>query len=477
MSQPPSVGDIDAHIRFLKKWGGGTEQLFVGDIVRYCNIRMPHGRLVTGSFIEKLAGVSLPPNELVPRFIAACVKANAVCDNSHNSNVGQLVKHSDVSSIATTLKAECKQADMIMQRARAILDQVGKSAAQACEVLGDLDVALVSFVFKKPGSEKYDGMESISAQFLKSLVGGGSKPANESEPEADGMGNMVQYSASGVAIATGKATMQNHGFDVGGTVRLKSTTSVSSSDDQMAIAYINEDGSVGLHKVKPDGSADESKVVAVTLDVFIKDWAVATRIELVKDYPKLAFRSQEKVQGGLKCKAIVTLAMFGLQQKLTAEHDDMQFQVRKCPTQRVFLVGDDAKFLKHNLVIVPLTSKISDAAPTVTTATNIVAEVWSEGQAAPDKVWMGAPSGYHSEFFMCRRSDSEANMEVAWATHKVPSCAGGKPSVVKMPVLKNTKMIQSGEELVVHQAKVAPAKRDAKCMLKVDNVKAKKAKA
>ena len=78
-AEPPRLADLPSHIRFAKKWGGGDSQVFIRELVTYLNNRMPPRRVVPGNFFDKLAAVSLPPDQLVPRFVNACIKAQATC--------------------------------------------------------------------------------------------------------------------------------------------------------------------------------------------------------------------------------------------------------------------------------------------------------------------------------------------------------------------------------------------------------------
>ena len=79
--------------------------MFVRELVEYLKLKMPAGRIVSGHFLGKCASVNLPPDELVPRFINACVKANATCGSEKTrEGVGILINEQEVKSIMTTKK-------------------------------------------------------------------------------------------------------------------------------------------------------------------------------------------------------------------------------------------------------------------------------------------------------------------------------------------------------------------------------------
>jgi len=39
-SAPPRLYDLESHIRFAKKWGGGVKQVFVRELVAYLNLKI-----------------------------------------------------------------------------------------------------------------------------------------------------------------------------------------------------------------------------------------------------------------------------------------------------------------------------------------------------------------------------------------------------------------------------------------------------
>ena len=58
-SEPPRLIDVPCHIKFLKKWGGGKGQRFTMDTVEYLENKMVEDRIVSGTFLEKLANTKL----------------------------------------------------------------------------------------------------------------------------------------------------------------------------------------------------------------------------------------------------------------------------------------------------------------------------------------------------------------------------------------------------------------------------------
>ena len=64
-SEPPRVNDIPAHCKFLQRYGG-TDHKFLMDMLAYLDTAMPDGRIVSSNFLEKLASLILPSNDLGP---------------------------------------------------------------------------------------------------------------------------------------------------------------------------------------------------------------------------------------------------------------------------------------------------------------------------------------------------------------------------------------------------------------------------
>ena len=119
---------------------------------------------------------------------------------------------------------------------------------------GKLECDLVRYIFDKYGKKekKPDSMLAIVEEFVKSL---GATPANQATTDDQaGTGatmidetNMFDTVLSSKGITKGGILVH-----VGG-----------SPMTQYEIAYINDDGSVGLYKVLRDGSTERGKVTAV----------------------------------------------------------------------------------------------------------------------------------------------------------------------------------------------------------------------
>ena len=75
-SKPPFAHWLESQMKFCRVWGGGQDQKVVKDICEY--IKMCDTIVkVSGNQLKLLSEIKCLPGELIPRFIAACVKATA----------------------------------------------------------------------------------------------------------------------------------------------------------------------------------------------------------------------------------------------------------------------------------------------------------------------------------------------------------------------------------------------------------------
>ena len=79
-SSPPFLADLPSHVNFLKKWGGGLKQQLALDTLEYIAKAMPQGRIVHGSFIEKLAALKFEVKEQMPYMVHALLLLQACGD-------------------------------------------------------------------------------------------------------------------------------------------------------------------------------------------------------------------------------------------------------------------------------------------------------------------------------------------------------------------------------------------------------------
>ena len=345
-SSPPRLLDVPAHIKFCQKWGGGEDQVLVMETVAYLEAAMPSGRIVNGNFLEKLARLKIAPSDLIPHTIHACVIANAVGNKAHE-NVGCTVTDVHVRSLVGENKVKGLKANEMIRKAREVTQAMPNTDGNKRErtlLLGGFMFEIVKFIFNL--ESEYATMEKISEDFVGRLCH--TAPAAQgSTPQEAVVPNFVGF-VDGSSDA-GKITLHNAGFRVGDIVHRKSDT----EDDQHAIQYINDDGSVGVNQVSADGSISTASVVVITLDEFVHQYKTCKwRSELMDGYPGNAIAATEQFSDMLS-QAAVAFALDVLDK--TGGYAKVDLRCMKKPNQRLICLAD---LEPRQMRLVPLTTKI-----------------------------------------------------------------------------------------------------------------------
>ena len=118
----------------------------IHELSGFLRMRMGLHRLVSGSFIKKLAEISQAPGSLTPRIVMAITKENATCSNT-TGLVGTSIGSSDL-GVFKTNDALVQKAEGFMLRARVLMNECD---IYDVEKVGDLDIQLVKFVFNSIG--------------------------------------------------------------------------------------------------------------------------------------------------------------------------------------------------------------------------------------------------------------------------------------------------------------------------------------
>ena len=78
-SQSDLTRDLQTHIAFCKRYGGGHQQALVKESMDYVALKMPPGRKVSGAWIKALSEVPLSAAFASPRVVHAAFKTHATC--------------------------------------------------------------------------------------------------------------------------------------------------------------------------------------------------------------------------------------------------------------------------------------------------------------------------------------------------------------------------------------------------------------
>ena len=259
----------------------------------------------------------------------ATIKENATCSNTVGL-VGTSIGAADLVTFKTN-DAMAHKAEGLIFRARVLMNECG---IYDVEKLGDLDIQLVKFVFNKmKKDERPSRIEDIIDSFIKGISPGSAAAEQEATNDqhtsvaASHLHNVIEFDESGAEVSSGRTSVLAHGFAVGQIIEVKKKSIVQ--DEQYAIAYINDDGSVGLHRVGQDGKIDTSDIVIKTYDEMIAGFVECNhKIELMPS-TKLVTASDGWKHGWYK--AVATIAMHRLSETVPM----IVCSIQAKPVQRV----------------------------------------------------------------------------------------------------------------------------------------------
>ena len=447
-SEPPRINDLDAHIRYAKRWGGGVSQVFIRELIEALKCKMPEGRIVNGSFFQHLASVKATPNELTPRLINAMVLLNAT-GAAVQENIGTTVQKSDVMHLfSDSGKPRALQAETIMTNARSHIQTcTNLDKHKKLHLITEFDLAIAAIAIKRAPAPiayaKLSDMSHVVERFSVITMVGEQTQRDDASDSAQSA-NVVEFDESGKSVAAGRATLLNKGFKVGDAVQHKDERQI-----QFEIAYVNEDGSVGLANLFRNGKCDTASVTVVDLDSFCAGYRHASsRFKLMEGYPDNA-PSQAKVWKDMVSRAVTTIALHAI----ATESGPLSCDVQSKPVNRLFSIDTHQK---DDLLIAPVTTKMD----VLTDGEKPIGQMISASV-----VWEGNRETTHvvlkrcvepklvGEFWVMQQMESPkaANMYLAVVSKKVdvpglPSC------LVKVQCAKNSKLVKANSELILRMA-------------------------
>ena len=250
-SNPPFGSDLEDQVKYAKVWGGGKGQLMTKDVCNFIKM-MPDCERVKAEVFFTLACVKLDPTKLPHNFMPAFVKCAASRHVNENSlRVGKREAMAIKDKLATVMEA-----DEYIKRAKELCGT--RSDLPLNELVlkrGKLECDLVCYIFEKYGKKekKPDSMVAIVEEFVNSL--GEHTPANQAttDGQAETGATMIDETNMFDTVLSSK------GITKGGILVPVGGNPMT----QYEIAYINDDGSVGLYNVLRDGSVERGKVIKV----------------------------------------------------------------------------------------------------------------------------------------------------------------------------------------------------------------------
>ena len=292
-TQPPRMLDVPAQVEFCLKWGGGKEQPFSIDACKFIKLKKGVNHIVGASTFESLNKLVLQVGDMCPHFVVAILKCSATRGKAR-SGVGLHINDGDIKSIMSKRLSTVKEAEQFMAQGVEIARKVVDDDLD--EARGDMECDMVEFIFEKTSKEERDAttLKSIVDAFVERIGG---------KTETKGTSNTTTSKATASADATGdgggylfdttsdvaQQSLRNIGFNVGTIVANKTPSEPTKpkADVQFEIAYINDDGSVGLRSVTKRGVTAESVVVVGVADLTQAYKVVDEkhRLSIVDEYP------------------------------------------------------------------------------------------------------------------------------------------------------------------------------------------------
>lgn len=444
-SEPPRIADIPAHVSFLQKWGGSpTKQHLIMQTLSYLELEMHGDRIVSGSFLGKLASLKLAPAELMPYMVHACVIANAIGDKERE-NVGCTVTEAHVKSLAGNNKKDALKANDMLKNAYEIYSQAsGHDKTRCLKQIGKFSLEICKHIFNL-GSD-YDSLDNISEAFVDNVF---APPQNASSSSASGSAatvaedeppsNALNFASDGTNDA-GRMTVINSGFKVGCVVEPKKLE--TDVDEQYELQYINDDGSVGVYAIQADGKNDVTALKVFKFDDLVQKYKVVkNRIELVDGYPDTNHVTHSDKMEEVKHKGALAYALNTLYDG--KGYKTVEFRCQKKPKERLFCLTEA---LAGKVRLVPVTAKAAEPTETVPMKSVVVKIGASKYQLNS----MGLECV--SEFFFMRvvHEKKNANMLLEQFSIDAPVSSSEKVHVT-VPCAVNSGAIAKGEELVLYK--------------------------
>ena len=431
-SQPPRLGDIEGHAKFLQKYGGDEINYpHTYEMISCLETAMPEGRIVSGSFMEKIASLKASPKELTPRLAHALVIAQA-CGEKEREGVGLSITENHVKSLASSNKSNDLRAEAILTKSWEVVTAAHYSQ-QSINAITDLQRDLVNHIFWL--DEQYETIENIFDEFVKNALNLQEEATTQnthsvSDDVADGP-SVVVYSADG--NDAGRTTINNLGYKVNDVIERKSSD--ESKDVQFRIAYTNEDGSSGCRRILFDGSAAKDLTI-IEMNDLVKNYRHCKKeIRLLEGYPDNNISESDSFkQLLLKSQVVIALNML----HRSKDFQPIVYRIQKSPKERVFACKSVEK---GGLRIVPMTTKVSDFLIKDSTEAHVGSNKFALQRIASNKC--------ASEYFYIRvvHDAKLANMKLQMFKARV-DCMN-----VKIQCAVNTKDIAEDDEIVLFRSK------------------------
>jgi hypothetical protein len=445
-SVPPCAEDLEAHVKFAKIWGGGKEQKITLDIcsyIKYCETN----HIVTAAIFNTCSSLKIVPTELPTEVIAAVIKCIAT---RTPKNASTLIPSKLLKKTLDDKKAEVMEANMYMIKAR----QLCGANEELDKARGDFECDLIENLFGTSDvkDEPKQTMAELVGQFVLKI--GGADP-NVDDRAAGSSAKKPVTTASNVFNSTAsdavQQLLQSKGIKRGAIMQLRSDReNPFILETQFEISHTNENGSIGIRRINPNGSITEDAVAVAMDDILAKHVVVRqdNRMkELVPMHPN--YDDSDNI-----CRMVADIALYNLYKKNVVSNDLVIIQ----GAPKVRLIARSHIALQK-LVLVPWSQGVQAKRIESKNDARVCVEVMTK---PPTYFAVTAPLGLGKtievEFWRMtddRKDVKQTNMK--WSTLKEvvtwPIDTGrGKTVQVNITVAINTKVIQPNHEIRVYTA-------------------------
>ena len=350
---------------------------------------------------------------------------------------------------------EVAEANRYMVKAREIEQELGASSSMVVS-RGIMECDMVEYVLNKMSktAKEQTSLSKISRDFLEKIVQSDGASSNVAEKPKD-QPSAIFDPSSNVA----QQTLANYGFKLGAIVALtKQDPKKPKADVQFEIGFVNDNGSVGLHPIRADGSVDKATVVKtdqVTLNSTYKTIDASARLSVWDALVPGPSDIGQDFWTGVAVEALVAV------QHQHHHCPTGSIYVQKTPTVKVVVmkVPDRDFVLTPYPAVVKMGKETSHTHLTIGANPPVVFNVEKPVDIKPKKMDLV----HIIEFWRIRRTPDKGHANMVISTVEVvcplPDVIRGLPKSVhvQVPVAVPCRKLKAGDELVLH----IPAKAQA----------------
>lgn len=464
-TKPDCSSYANSLLRFSKLYAGGADGGFMADLARFHAKFVPAGRAVGGSFFEQLCNLQFKNEEKqevkTPLLKHALLKASYRCppEAVHN-NICTYISQSDFNKLAKNKAKDCLDAELVLRSCRELLLLADKSvpALERSKLFGVLDVNVARILLgkQKDSNVQYKNIYEAAHMFFQeaSKFGLSSNPwaqyapaATPAKPKPAESSDMHNYSCSGAHIPGDiKGELGQKGFKIGTKVLHK-----KSKDPTECLEITDIDKVVKLTSTDVEGSISE---------VSVGDLMSKFNIYQEEYYPSGAGHSAKTNEMYIKhaLRSSIASALYSL----TSAIETPKVKVVAKPYRKVVA---ESNFKVGELVLVPDSLGVSHG-----TASDKphAASLVKTSFTAPDPnhiFYLLAPNmstdakkkTIVAPFWLIGKTQDESKVNMEYSTMSVKLCteiagkakqSGQNNEKIEFEILRNTKAIQVGDELL-----------------------------